>query len=78
MVSGYGLALKALDADEQRYGGDPKWDTYIADQRRKIDLDMRLNGVSETAARAAKPWPTLSAYLSDTRKTCPLKRTKCF
>jgi len=69
--SGYMLALKALNADEKRYGGDPKWDTYIADRRRQIDLDMRLNNVTAAGVKAAKPWPTLSAYLRLEKNAVP-------
>jgi hypothetical protein len=42
--SGYRLTLEALDADERRYGGDPKWDQWIARQRKHIEFDMRSNG----------------------------------
>jgi hypothetical protein len=63
--SGYRLMLEALDADERRYGGDPKWDEWIARQRKHIEFDMRTNGFNEAAVRAGKKlWPTLSRYLS--------------
>lgn len=62
-ASGYKLTLQALDADEQRYGGDPKWDEYIASQRKLIALDMRANGFVEADVRNAPTWRTLGAYL---------------
>jgi hypothetical protein len=63
-ASGYRLSLEALDADERRYGGDPKWDEWIERQRKFIHFDMRVNGFSEAQVRAARAlWPTLSGYL---------------
>jgi len=61
--SGYKKALEALDADEQRYGENPKWDAYIAKQRVFFDSLIRGDGLSESEVRQAKSWPTLSAYL---------------
>ena len=63
-ASGYRLMLLALDRDELRYGGDPKWKEWIARQRKHIDFDMRANGFTESEVRASKAlWPTLSRYL---------------
>lgn len=62
-ASGYRLVLQALDDDQARYGGDPKWDDWIARQRKHIDFDMRTNRFSETEVRTARIWPTLSGYL---------------
>jgi len=61
--SGYKKMLESLDADEQRYGGNPKWDDYIARKRELLRLCMLRDGVAETEVRAAKTWPTLGAYL---------------
>jgi hypothetical protein len=61
--SGYKKTLEALDADERRYGGDPKWDAYIASQRARIGSAMRSDGLTESEVRQAKSWPTLGAYL---------------
>ncbi len=62
--SGYRLALESLDADEKNYGGDPKWDEWIARQRNLFDQGMRANGFNELDLRSAKRlWPTLSGYL---------------
>ncbi|MBZ5502393.1 MAG: hypothetical protein LAN59_09145 [Acidobacteriia bacterium] len=61
--SGYKLALRALDDDEQRYGGDPKWDSYIAEKRRLITVAMKTNGITSADIKAVKTWPTLGAYL---------------
>ena len=60
---GYKQALQAPDADEQRYGGDPKWDGYIALQRKTITSDMQANGFVEAEVRNAPTWRTLGAYL---------------
>jgi hypothetical protein len=62
-ASGYKLTLQALDADEQRYGGDPRWDEYIALQRKTIAFDMRAKGFVEAEVRNAPTWRTLSGYL---------------
>ncbi len=63
--SGYRLALESLDADEKNYGGDPKWDDWIARQRKLLDQDMRLNGFDELKLRNEKKlWPTLGRYIS--------------
>jgi hypothetical protein len=69
--SGYKLTLQALDADEQRYGGDPQWDNYIASQRQMLALDMRANGFIEADVRNSQTWRTLSAYLR-VKKNAPL------
>lgn len=70
--SGYRLRLEALDADAQRYGGDPKWDDWIQRQRKDMDLDMRVNGFDEAKVRASKDlWPTLSRYLKVRPGTLP-------
>lgn len=61
--SGYKKMLESLNADEQRYGGDPKWDDYIAKKRALLHACMLGDGITETEVRAAKSWPTLSAYL---------------
>jgi hypothetical protein len=55
--------LESLDADEQRYGGNPKWDDYIVKKRELLRSSMLRDGVTEIEVRAAKTWPTLSAYL---------------
>jgi hypothetical protein len=62
-ASGYKLALLALETDEKRYGGDPKWDEHIAKRRDFIRMGMRLDGFTPTEVESAKVWPTMSAYL---------------
>jgi len=63
--SGYRLALESLDSDEKNYGGDPKWDDWIARQRELFDQDMRVNGFKECEVRSSKSlWPTLGRYIS--------------
>jgi hypothetical protein len=69
--SGLKQMLNALDADEQRYGGDPKWDDWIKRLRDYIDLDMRRTNITEAEVKAAKLWPTLSTYLRP-KKNMPL------
>lgn len=63
--SGYRLALDSLDADEKSYGGDSKWDDWIARLRKLFDQDMRVNGFDESKLQAEKKlWPTLGRYIS--------------
>ncbi|MGA2302193.1 MAG: hypothetical protein ABSG77_16035 [Candidatus Acidiferrum sp.] len=62
-ASGYRLVLQALDDDQTRYGGDPKWDDWVARQRKHIEFDMRTNGFTEAEVRTARIWPTLTGYL---------------
>jgi hypothetical protein len=61
--SGYNIALKVLDDEEERYGGEPKWDSYIRKKREFIHAHMQRDGITLDEVKAARPWPTLSAYL---------------
>jgi hypothetical protein len=71
-MSGYRLVLESLDSDKARYGGDPKWDDWIARQRQGIEFDMRANGFTEAQVRAEKKlWPTLSGYLRVDKNSAP-------
>jgi hypothetical protein len=67
--SGYKRILLALDANEERYGKDPKWSDWIAYQRRIISNDMRMSGFTEPKIRAAPDWPTLSQYVRTEKGT---------
>src|ERR1700722_10649534 len=69
--SGYNQSLRALKADEERYGGDPKWDGYIAERRNTINFLMRVDGMTLEDVVNAKTWPTLSGYLR-VKKNVPL------
>jgi hypothetical protein len=70
--SGYRLLLRALESDEKRYGGDPKWDEFMARQRKNISLDMRAKGSDEAEVRAEKKlWPTFSGYLRTDKNAHP-------
>lgn len=62
--SGFKRVLEVLDADEERYGGDPEWDVWIAECHKFIDFQMRQTGAVEADVRARKRlWPTLREYL---------------
>lgn len=67
--SGFKLSLAALDDDERRYGGNPKWDKYIAGRRAFIDTAMTACGITMPEVQGAKTWPTLSSYLRVKNKT---------
>jgi hypothetical protein len=75
--SGFKKMLRALDADEKRYGGDVDWDAYIADRRKRIDWLMRNSGFTLDSVNAAIPWPTLGTYLRPDKNT-PLKPNQEF
>jgi len=62
-ASGYRKILENLDADEQRYGGDPRWDDWIGRIRRFTQTQLCNDGFTEAEVRQAKTWKTLSAYL---------------
>jgi hypothetical protein len=68
--SGYQLALKALEDDEKKYGGDPRWGKYNADRRKFLDIAMQSCGITLADVQAAKIWPTLSGYLRLKEKCC--------
>jgi hypothetical protein len=70
-TSGYKLALLALESDEKRYGGDPRWDAHIASRREFIRTGMRLDGFTAADVDSSKIWPTMSAYLRP-EKNVPL------
>ena len=66
--SGYNKVLQSLDADERRYGGDPRWDRHIAEKREFILRDMQNNGITVVEVKEATTWPTLSTYLRVSKK----------
>lgn len=67
--SGLKQTLKALDADQRRYGGNPAWDTWITKYREFIKDDMRRTGINERDISDAKIWPTLGRYLTPKKNT---------
>lgn len=75
--SGYRRALEALDIDEQRYGGDKRWDSYIAKRRDCLRVGMQQDGLQPVQIRTGRTWPTLGAYLRP-RKNVPLSAHQQF
>ncbi len=69
--SGYRRALEALDADEQRYGGNERWDSFIGNRRELLRFAIQQDALRIDQIRAAKAWPTLGAYLRP-KKNVPL------
>jgi hypothetical protein len=64
--SGFHRALAALDVDEERYGGQAKWDTWIKKNRDGLDFGMRECGLTMSEVKAqTTSWPTLGKYISD-------------
>jgi hypothetical protein len=69
---GYKWTLQGLDADAARYGGDARWDEYIARLRSGIQYGMGVDGITPEEVNAAIFWPTLSRYLKPDGKDVPL------
>jgi len=67
-LSGYTNFLEALDADEKRYGGQPRWDWYVATYRGKARESIRIDGFNEAEARASNYWLTLKRYIDDAKQ----------
>lgn len=64
--SGFKKALNALDEDEKRYGGQPKWDNWIQKNREGFDLGIRESGLTTSEVLAqARDCPTLGKYICD-------------
>ena len=76
-ASGYRRALEAIQADEDRYGGDPTWDKYIKSRREFIDTSMRADGTKPEDIATAT-WPTLSRYLQPAAKGDALSKHQLF
>jgi hypothetical protein len=70
-ASGYRTMLASFDEDGRRYGGDPKWDEWIARMRAFTLTQLKGDGFTEAEVRTAKPWKTLGAYLR-VKKGAPL------
>jgi hypothetical protein len=75
--SGYKKILESLEADEKRYGGDLKWDTYIAKRRAETAHAIGIDNLTMDEVKNAKSWPTLSGYLRAKSGT-PLTRHQEF
>src|ERR1700747_3286450 len=69
--SGLKQIFKALDADQERYGGNPVWDAWITGYRGFLNLDMRRTGITEKEVAAATLWPKLSQYLRLKKNATP-------
>jgi hypothetical protein len=64
--SGFRKALAAFEKDEDRYGGRPEWDRWIAKGREMLDLQIRACGLTMSDVLAQKSsWPTLGQYISN-------------
>ncbi len=67
--SGFNKALAALDEDEERYGGQAKWDNWIRTNRNELDFEIRNCGLTMTDVLAQKrQWPTLGKYVRNKQK----------
>jgi hypothetical protein len=63
--SGYKQRLKALDEDQARYGGQPKWDEWISENRDWTQFAIRVDGLTVAEVSAQPLWPTLGRYVKD-------------
>ena len=63
--SGFRKALAAMQEDEERYGGQQKWDDWVKRGRDMIDFQVRASHLDMSEVLAATPWPTMGKYISD-------------
>jgi hypothetical protein len=63
--SGFKKALRDLEDDEERYGGDLKWDGWLKQCHKKIDYAIRAVDLDIADVHEQSPWPTLGKYISD-------------
>lgn len=63
--SGYRQHLKALDEDQARYGGQPKWDEWISKNRDQTQFAIRVDDLTIDEVSAQPRWPTLGKYVND-------------
>lgn len=61
--SGFKKLYRNLDEDEERYGGQPEWDSYIAIQRSVADRGMKESKLARPDLLVDSDWLTLGAYL---------------
>jgi hypothetical protein len=54
----------AFDEDAARYGGQPKWDEWIARNRDFTDLAMPACGLTRTEVLAQHLWATRGTYIA--------------
>jgi len=67
--SGFHRTLAAFDEDEKRYGGQPKWDSWIERNRKDIDFKIRECGLTMSDVKAQTiSWPTLGKYINDRQR----------
>jgi hypothetical protein len=64
-VSGIKKEQLDLNEDERRYGGQPDWDSWLADSREKLSLNMRGFNVTQAEVDSQQPWKTLGGYLRE-------------
>jgi hypothetical protein len=62
--SGFKQLLKAFDEDQARYGGQQKWDEWIAKNRSGIDIEIRASGLTMVEVLAQPLWPLLGKYIN--------------
>ena len=62
--SGLRKTLEALNEDQQRYGGDPKWDEYIRQRREAVEQFVRISGFTMAEVMNQPMWQTLGLYIN--------------
>lgn len=63
--SGLRKMLADLDDDERDYGGDPKWDAYVIERRKSVELLIRMSGFTLDEVLQATQWRTFGRYISE-------------
>jgi hypothetical protein len=64
-MSGIHKMLADLDEDAREYSGDAKWDAYVTERRKNVELLVRMSGFTLDQVMRAGPWPTFGKYISD-------------
>jgi hypothetical protein len=62
-MSGIRKMFADLQEDEDEYGGDAKWDAYIAERRKNVELLVRMSSFTLDEVMHAAQWPTFGQYI---------------
>lgn len=61
-LGGFKKMQSAIFEDEQRYGGKPDWDEWLAKRKEGLDIGVRSSNLKMTDILSTLDWPTLGAF----------------
>ena len=61
--SGYKNMIRALEEDEDRYGGRPEWDEWLQRGHQFLNFEIRKQSFDLSEVLSTPTWPTLGRYL---------------